>query len=174
MRYVSTRGAAPELGFTDVLLAGLANDGGLYVPAEWPALPPAAVGASYAQRAAQIDSTLRRRRARRRRRCNGCAPRRTRRLRIPTSRRWCSCDEGGLRARVVPRPDPGVQGHCAAVGRSHVRRSAARTWSASDGCWCHEWRYWFGGDRRREELRQRRHRRSCFRTGAPATCSASR
>ncbi|TYR31864.1 threonine synthase [Mesorhizobium microcysteis] len=36
MRYVSTRGGAPELGFRDVLLAGLARDGGLYVPAEWP------------------------------------------------------------------------------------------------------------------------------------------
>ncbi|MCE9622866.1 MAG: threonine synthase [Actinomycetia bacterium] len=54
MRYVSTRGVAPELGFTDVLLAGLATDGGLYVPAEWPALPPAHVGAKYAQRAAQV------------------------------------------------------------------------------------------------------------------------
>jgi threonine synthase len=40
MRYVSTRGRAPDLGFTDVLLAGLATDGGLYVPAEWPQLPP--------------------------------------------------------------------------------------------------------------------------------------
>ncbi|MGY6500819.1 MAG: threonine synthase [Acidimicrobiales bacterium] len=38
MRYVSTRGSAPELGFADTLLAGLATDGGLYVPAEWPAL----------------------------------------------------------------------------------------------------------------------------------------
>jgi len=54
MRYVSTRGRAPELGFTDVLLAGLATDGGLYVPAEWPTLPPAAPGASYAERAAQV------------------------------------------------------------------------------------------------------------------------
>ncbi|MGQ2903313.1 MAG: threonine synthase [Neoaquamicrobium sediminum] len=36
MRYVSTRGSAPDLGFRDVLLAGLARDGGLYVPAEWP------------------------------------------------------------------------------------------------------------------------------------------
>lgn len=36
MRYVSTRGRAPELGFDDVLLAGLATDGGLYVPAAWP------------------------------------------------------------------------------------------------------------------------------------------
>ncbi|MEX2278577.1 MAG: threonine synthase [Acidimicrobiia bacterium] len=36
MRYVSTRGAAPVLEFDDVLLTGLAVDGGLYVPAEWP------------------------------------------------------------------------------------------------------------------------------------------
>jgi threonine synthase len=39
MRYVSTRGRAPELGFADVLLAGLASDGGLYVPVEFPPLP---------------------------------------------------------------------------------------------------------------------------------------
>ena len=39
MRYVSTRGRAPELGFADVLLAGLADDGGLYVPQNWPSLP---------------------------------------------------------------------------------------------------------------------------------------
>ncbi len=38
MRYVSTRGHAPELGFSDALLAGLARDGGLYVPKEWPIL----------------------------------------------------------------------------------------------------------------------------------------
>ena len=36
MRYVWTRGEAPELGFEDVLLTGLARDGGLYVPAQWP------------------------------------------------------------------------------------------------------------------------------------------
>jgi threonine synthase len=36
MQYVSTRGQAPVLGFSDALLAGLALDGGLYVPAEWP------------------------------------------------------------------------------------------------------------------------------------------
>ena len=38
MKYVSTRGAAPILGFDDVVLAGLANDGGLYVPQFWPRL----------------------------------------------------------------------------------------------------------------------------------------
>jgi len=36
MKYISTRGAAPSLGFVDVLLAGLASDGGLYVPEHWP------------------------------------------------------------------------------------------------------------------------------------------
>lgn len=39
MQYRSTRGRAPELGFTDVILAGLANDGGLYLPSSWPSLP---------------------------------------------------------------------------------------------------------------------------------------
>jgi threonine synthase len=39
VRYVSTRGRAPVLDFTDVLLTGLAADGGLYVPEAWPALP---------------------------------------------------------------------------------------------------------------------------------------
>ncbi len=36
MRYVSTRGTAPVLEFEDAVLAGLARDGGLYVPEEWP------------------------------------------------------------------------------------------------------------------------------------------
>ena len=36
MKYVSTRGKAPVLGFDDVLLSGLARDGGLYVPESWP------------------------------------------------------------------------------------------------------------------------------------------
>ncbi|MDX1449113.1 MAG: threonine synthase, partial [Acidimicrobiia bacterium] len=53
MRYVSTRGAAPVLGFDDVLLAGLASDGGLYVPRDWPQfdLPPTG---SYADVAAAV------------------------------------------------------------------------------------------------------------------------
>ena len=36
MRYVSTRGAAPPARFTDILLEGLAADGGLYVPERYP------------------------------------------------------------------------------------------------------------------------------------------
>lgn len=38
MKYVSTRGDAPVLGFSDAVLAGLARDGGLYVPQSWPKL----------------------------------------------------------------------------------------------------------------------------------------
>jgi len=41
MRYISTRGGAAPRGFEDVLLAGLAEDGGLFVPESWPALTPA-------------------------------------------------------------------------------------------------------------------------------------
>ncbi|MED6309022.1 MAG: pyridoxal-phosphate dependent enzyme, partial [Pseudomonadota bacterium] len=36
MQYISTRGEAPTLEFDDVLLAGLASDGGLYLPKSWP------------------------------------------------------------------------------------------------------------------------------------------
>ena len=43
MRYVSTRGLAPTLGFEDALLAGLAPDGGLYVPQAWPVLSKAEI-----------------------------------------------------------------------------------------------------------------------------------
>ena len=53
MKYISTRGQAPALGFTDVLLAGLASDGGLYVPETWPQLTRAELtalrGSSYAE-----------------------------------------------------------------------------------------------------------------------------
>lgn len=53
MRYVSTRGRAPELGFCDTLLGGLAPDGGLYVPKEWPPTQSSLTG-NYAERAAAI------------------------------------------------------------------------------------------------------------------------
>lgn len=54
MKYVSTRGQAPVLEFGDVLLAGLAGDGGLYVPDEWPPQPDLPPDASYAEAAAAI------------------------------------------------------------------------------------------------------------------------
>jgi threonine synthase len=53
MRYVSTRGRAAELGFCDALLAGLATDGGLYVPQTWPNNPILA-GSTYASKAASL------------------------------------------------------------------------------------------------------------------------
>ena len=58
MRYVSTRGEAPTLDFVEVMLAGLARDGGLYVPESWPALSPAAIaafaGRPYAEVAVEV------------------------------------------------------------------------------------------------------------------------
>ena len=56
MQYVSTRGQAPALGFGDVLLTGLAPDGGLYVPDAWPALSPEvwAPGRPYADVAVDV------------------------------------------------------------------------------------------------------------------------
>ena len=58
MKYISTRGAAPALGFEDVLLTGLARDGGLYLPERWPAFSHADIvdlaGASYEDAAVRI------------------------------------------------------------------------------------------------------------------------
>jgi threonine synthase len=45
MRYLSTRGRAPSLGFDEAVLAGLAADGGLYVPAQWPEISAAEIAA---------------------------------------------------------------------------------------------------------------------------------
>ncbi|MEY2854911.1 MAG: Threonine synthase [Pseudomonadota bacterium] len=39
MKFASTRGEAPQVGFSQALLQGLAPDGGLYVPTQWPAVP---------------------------------------------------------------------------------------------------------------------------------------
>ncbi len=58
MRYVSTRGEAPGLGFREVVLAGLARDGGLYVPESWPELTRTEIaslaGCSYAEAAFRV------------------------------------------------------------------------------------------------------------------------
>jgi threonine synthase len=58
VHYVSTRGAAPTLGFADALLAGLARDGGLYVPLAVPQWRPDEIralrGVSYPEAAARI------------------------------------------------------------------------------------------------------------------------
>ena len=58
MRFISTRGQAPAVGFTDAVLGGLAPDGGLYVPQEWPSFSPEKIasfaGMSYAAVAAEV------------------------------------------------------------------------------------------------------------------------
>lgn len=58
MRYVSTRGEAPARDFDGVLLAGLAEDGGLFVPEVWPEFSPAEWralrGLPYAELAARV------------------------------------------------------------------------------------------------------------------------
>ncbi|MCQ8277809.1 threonine synthase [Acetobacteraceae bacterium KSS8] len=58
MRYVSTRGQAPTLDFSGVLLAGLAGDGGLYMPETWPEFSAddwrAMRGLSYPELAARV------------------------------------------------------------------------------------------------------------------------
>ena len=58
MRYVSTRGEAPALDFVEVMLAGLARDGGLYVPESWPALDAKTIagfaGRPYAEVAVEV------------------------------------------------------------------------------------------------------------------------
>jgi threonine synthase len=58
MRYVSTRGQSPAIGFWDAVLAGLAPDGGLYIPEAWPRFMPeeiaAFAGKPYAEVAAAV------------------------------------------------------------------------------------------------------------------------
>jgi threonine synthase len=60
MQFISTRGAAPPASFSDVLLAGLAPDGGLYLPQEWPSFTPAEIasfsGKSYQDVAYEVLS----------------------------------------------------------------------------------------------------------------------
>ena len=54
IRYTSTRGSAPDLTFSDVLLTGLAEDGGLYVPSTWPTDHSADPALPYAEFAAEV------------------------------------------------------------------------------------------------------------------------
>ena len=62
MKYISTRGGDAPIGFEDALLAGLARDGGLYLPQEWPQLSQDEwrdlQGKSYVEVAAAIMSTF--------------------------------------------------------------------------------------------------------------------
>ncbi|MFL2845553.1 MAG: threonine synthase [Candidatus Puniceispirillaceae bacterium] len=58
MDYISTRGKDGPLGFEQTLLSGLARDGGLYLPVEWPTFSPAEIAGmrnlSYVQLAGRV------------------------------------------------------------------------------------------------------------------------
>ncbi len=58
MQYVSTRGQAPVLEFSDVLLQGLARDGGLYVPDSWPSLSRETIEAMAGQPYEEVAKTV--------------------------------------------------------------------------------------------------------------------
>ena len=131
MRYVSTRGEAPPLGFMDVTLAGLARDGGLYVPETWPRLSPRdhrrLCRPALCRGGGRGDPAVRRRHDLRGRSVaagarglrhvppsGGGAARAVRRQHLP--------------ARAVPRPDARLQGrrHAAAGAADGSRAGGAR------------------------------------------------
>ena len=58
MKYISTRGQAKPVDFAGACLAGLAADGGLYVPESWPQITPATPDEPYAETAARILSAF--------------------------------------------------------------------------------------------------------------------
>ena len=62
MNYLSTRGLAPQLRFSEILLGGLASDGGLYVPETYPRLTAAELeamrGMNYRELAFAVLSRL--------------------------------------------------------------------------------------------------------------------
>jgi len=58
MKYISTRGRAPELGFKEAMMTGLARDGGLYVPQGWPTFSPGAIRALQGKPYATIAKTV--------------------------------------------------------------------------------------------------------------------
>lgn len=58
MKYISTRGRADPVDFVTACLSGLAPDGGLYVPEEWPQITPAQKSETYPQLAARILSAF--------------------------------------------------------------------------------------------------------------------
>ena len=113
MDYVSTRGIAPALGFSDVLLAGLARDGGLYVPGNGrgclPRRSPGLAGLPYAAAAVEVmrpfigddiaEGDLRR-----------MADEAYATFRDPAVAPLRELRPGALRARTLPRPDARIQG----------------------------------------------------------------
>ncbi len=134
MRYISTRGQAPALNFEDVLLAGLATDGGLYVPenlprftqeeiASWASLP-------YHELAFRVMRPF----------VTGSIPdadfkkilEETYGVFYSAVGAAASAERQRMGAGAVPRPDPGVQGLRPATARSPARlragKNAASAW----------------------------------------------
>ncbi|WP_290495301.1 threonine synthase [Hyphomonas sp. UBA4494] len=58
MKYISTRGQSEPVDFIGACLAGLAPDGGLYIPESYPAIAPAKPGEPYSQVAARVISAF--------------------------------------------------------------------------------------------------------------------
>jgi threonine synthase len=56
--YISTRGEAPVLDFADALLTGLARDGGLYVPEQWPLFAPRTLAGFPGQNYTEVAATV--------------------------------------------------------------------------------------------------------------------
>ena len=160
MRYISTRGQAPVRDFAEVLLAGLAEDGGLYVPEAWPRFTPAAWralrGLPYPALAARVmqpfvgdaipSATL-----------QAHLPRRLCRLRSSRRRPIDPARHRSVRAGAVPRPDTRLQGHGAAGARPHVRPCAEDTRCARDHRRRHLGRHRLCRDRGLRRPRPHRH-----------------
>jgi hypothetical protein len=126
MEYVSTRGSAPALDFEGATLAGLASDGGLYVPREWPRFSEAEIaamaGLPYAELAARIMQPFV---------GDSLTPERLRELTAQAYGRFAHGGDAAqaarrtaLAARTVPRPDAGVQGRGAAIARACCSRNS--------------------------------------------------
>ena len=59
MQYVSTRGDGATVGFADACLAGLAPDGGLFTPSEFPQIEKARPGANFESLVHRVYGTTR-------------------------------------------------------------------------------------------------------------------
>src|SRR5579864_4941989 len=58
MRYISTRGKTPSRSFAEVLLSGLAPDGGLFMAESWPRFSPSEIAAFRDRRYADVAVTI--------------------------------------------------------------------------------------------------------------------
>ena len=160
MQYVSTRGDAPELGFSDAVLAGLARDGGLYVPKQWPQFSAAEIramrGLAYPDLAIRVLTPF----------LGGeiAAPVFEKLVReaYATFRHDAVCPlvQSGpntLHPRTLPRTDARLQGRGDAVAGAAYRPCACRTRPACDDRRRNLGRYRRGGDRCLRRPRPHRH-----------------